>query len=90
MRVVQLANFSADAWIDAARAERVTTAFVVPTMLARIVAALEGEKTAAMPHLQSLSYGGGKMPLTVIEKAMTLFRKRTSPTPTASPRPAPP
>ena len=72
-RVVQLANFSADAWIDAARAERVTTAFVVPTMLARIVAALEGEKTAAMPHLQSLSYGGGKMPLAVIEKAMTLF-----------------
>ena len=35
MRVVQLANFSADAWIDAARAERVTTAFVVPTMLGR-------------------------------------------------------
>ena len=39
-RVVQLPNFSADAWIDAARAERITTAFVVPTMLARIVAAL--------------------------------------------------
>ena len=72
-RVVQLPNFSADAWIDAARAERITTAFVVPTMLARIVAALEGEKTAAMPHLQSLSYGGGKMPLSVVEKAMKLF-----------------
>ena len=72
-RVVQLANFSADAWIDAARAERVTSAFVVPTMLARIVAALEGEETANMPHLQSLSYGGGKMPLSVIEKALALF-----------------
>ena len=72
-RVVQLPNFSADAWIDAARAERITTAFVVPTMLARIVAALEGEKTARMPHLQSLSYGGGKMPLPVVEKAMALF-----------------
>ena len=72
-RVVQLANFSADAWIDAARAERITTAFVVPTMLARIVAALEGEKNANMPHLQSLSYGGGKMPVTVIEKALALF-----------------
>ena len=29
-RVVQLANFSADAWIETARAERITTAFVVP------------------------------------------------------------
>ena len=72
-RVVQLANFSADAWIETARAERITTAFVVPTMLARIVAALEGEATAGMGHLQSLSYGGGKMPLKVIEKAMALF-----------------
>ena len=72
-RVVQLANFSADAWIETARAERITTAFVVPTMLARIVAALEGERTAGMAHLQSLSYGGGKMPLAVIEKAMKLF-----------------
>jgi len=72
-RVVQLANFSADAWIETARHERITTAFVVPTMLSRIVDALEGEKTAGMDHLQSLSYGGGKMPLAVIEKAMALF-----------------
>ena len=72
-RVVQLANFSADAWIETARHERITTAFVVPTMLSRIVDALEGEKTAGMSHLQSLSYGGGKMPLSVIEKAMALF-----------------
>ncbi len=71
--VVQLPNFSADAWIALAREHRVTTAFVVPTMLARIVEALEGEADAGMPHLQSLSYGGGKMPLSVIEKAMTLF-----------------
>ncbi|MCY4057272.1 MAG: AMP-binding protein, partial [Gammaproteobacteria bacterium] len=72
-RVVQLANFSADGWIETARHERITTAFVVPTMLSRIVDALEGEKTAGMDHLQSLSYGGGKMPLAVVEKAMALF-----------------
>ena len=72
-RVVQLANFSADGWIETARHERITTAFVVPTMLSRIVDALEGERTAGMDHLQSLSYGGGKMPLAVIEKAMALF-----------------
>ena len=72
-RAVQLANFTPEAWIDLARAEEVTTAFVVPTMLRRIVEALEHEDHAQMPHLQSLSYGGGKMPLPVIERAMALF-----------------
>ena len=72
-RVIQLANFTAERWIELAREEQVTTAFVVPTMLARIVEALEGETTANMPHLGSLSYGGGKMPLSVIERAMQLF-----------------
>jgi acyl-CoA synthetase (AMP-forming)/AMP-acid ligase II len=72
-RIVQLANFSAEAWIELARAEKVTHAFVVPTMLARIVDALEGQGDAGMPHLRALSYGGGKMPLPVIEKAMALF-----------------
>lgn len=72
-RVVQLANFSAERWIELARSEKITTAFVVPTMLSRIVEALEGESSANMPHLGSLSYGGGKMPLSVIERAMQLF-----------------
>lgn len=72
-RVVQLANFSAQRWIELARDEKITTAFVVPTMLSRIVEALEGESDANMPHLGSLSYGGGKMPLAVIERAMQLF-----------------
>lgn len=72
-RVVQLANFTADAWVELARSERITTAFVVPTMLARIVDSLEGQSSADMPHLASLSYGGGKMPLSVLERAMELF-----------------
>lgn len=72
-RVVQLANFTADAWVELARSERITTAFVVPTMLARIIDSLEGQSSADMPHLASLSYGGGKMPLSVLERAMELF-----------------
>jgi|TARA_B100000315_G_scaffold260492_2_gene322340 acyl-CoA synthetase (AMP-forming)/AMP-acid ligase II len=72
-RVVQLPNFAATDWIDVARTECITTAFVVPTMLARIVEALEGESSADMPHLRTLSYGGGKMPLAVLERAMQLF-----------------
>ena len=71
--VVQLPNFSAEAWIELARKHKVSTAFVVPTMLARIVEALEGQDSADMPHLLNLSYGGGKMPLSVIERAMKLF-----------------
>jgi acyl-CoA synthetase (AMP-forming)/AMP-acid ligase II len=73
--VIQLPNFSAERWIELARHHKVTTAFVVPTMLARIVETLEaqGVTNADMPYLNSLAYGGGKMPLSVIEKAMTLF-----------------
>ena len=71
--VIQLPNFTPEAWIDLCRKHEVSTAFVVPTMLARIVEELEGEATANMPNLKNLSYGGGKMPLSVIEKAMDLF-----------------
>jgi acyl-CoA synthetase (AMP-forming)/AMP-acid ligase II len=72
-RIVQLANFKAQDWLELARSERVTNAFVVPTMLARIVDVLEGAEGADLPHLRALSYGGGKMPQPVIEKAMKLF-----------------
>jgi len=72
-RIVQLPNFSAEAWLELARKEQVTNAFVVPTMLARIVEVLEGQGSADLPHLRALSYGGGKMPQSVIERALELF-----------------
>jgi acyl-CoA synthetase (AMP-forming)/AMP-acid ligase II len=72
-RIVQLPSFSAESWLEVARRERITTAFVVPTMLARIVDALEDAGSADLPDLRALSYGGGKMPLPVIERAMKLF-----------------
>ncbi len=68
-RIVQLPSFDAEAWIETVRAQRVTHAFVVPTMLARIVDALE-RQNVGVPTLRALSYGGGKMPLPVIERAM--------------------
>jgi long-chain acyl-CoA synthetase len=71
-RIVQLPNFTAEAWIELARREKVTNAFVVPTMMARIVDAL-GDGGAGLPHLRNISYGGGKMPQSVIERAMALF-----------------
>ncbi len=72
-RIVQLPNFDAEAWLDLARGERVTNAFVVPTMLSRIIDALGGADTADLSTLRAISYGGGKMPLPVIERAMRLF-----------------
>lgn len=72
-RVVQLANFDAQRWLELAAREQITTAFVVPTMLARIVEALDGASSANLPALKSIAYGGGKMPLAVIERAMALF-----------------
>ncbi len=42
-------------------------------MLARVIDALSGAESADLPHLRALSYGGGKMPQSVIERAMKLF-----------------
>ena len=72
-RIIQLPNFTAETWLELARKEQVSHAFVVPTMLARIVESLEGQPDAGLPHLRALSYGGGKMPQSVIERALELF-----------------
>ncbi len=73
-RMVQLPNFEAAAWLDLCRNERVTNAFVVPTVLSRVIDHLnaKGEQPGC-PALKAVAYGGGKMPLAVIERAMELF-----------------
>lgn len=73
-RMVQLPNFDAATWVQLCRDEKVTNAFVVPTMLSRIVDHLEHDPAhASVPSLRAIAYGGGKMPLAVIEQAMRLF-----------------
>lgn len=72
-RIVQLPNFDAEAWVDLARGEGVTHAMVVPTMLARIVEVLDARGDGGIPTLRALSYGGGKMPRPVIERALELM-----------------
>lgn len=72
-RIVQLESFSPEEWIRLARSEHVTNAMVVPTMLVRIIDSLEHSGDTALPHLRALSYGGARMPLPVIEKAMELL-----------------
>ncbi|MEY2397084.1 MAG: hypothetical protein QOJ00_258 [Actinomycetota bacterium] len=71
-RVVQLEGFDPKRWVAAARDEDVTNAMVVPTMLNRILDVIEDDGEG-LPSLRSLAYGGGPMPLPVIERAMQLL-----------------
>ncbi len=68
-RVVYLPAFSPEAWVEAARDEAVTQAMVVPTMLGRILDVVE-QKGEQLPRLRHVSYGGGRMPVAVIERAL--------------------
>ena len=56
-------------------AKRSPTRWSVPTMLARILDVLDGTggDGRGVPSLRHLSYGGGRMPLPVIERAMRLL-----------------
>jgi acyl-CoA synthetase (AMP-forming)/AMP-acid ligase II len=73
-RLVQMEAFDPTVWIETVRREQVTHAMVVPTMLARIATVLaEQEEGEGLPSLRHLSYGGGRMPLPLIEKAMRLL-----------------
>jgi acyl-CoA synthetase (AMP-forming)/AMP-acid ligase II len=71
-RVVQLESFEPRAWVEAVREQGVTHAMVVPTMLNRILDVID-EDGGGLPTVRALSYGGGPMPLPVIERAMALL-----------------
>ncbi len=72
-RLVYLDSFSPQGWLETVRAERVTNAMVVPTMLARLVESLRGRASADVPSLRTLSYGGSRIAPSVLERALELF-----------------
>ncbi|ORA82429.1 AMP-binding protein [Mycobacterium malmoense] len=71
-KMVYLPNFDAQEWVRLVNAENVTTATVVPTMLDRIVTVLEtgGHQ---LPSLRSLAYGGSKVGLPLVRRALELL-----------------
>ena len=71
-RIVYMEAFDPAEWVRRARDERITHAMVVPTMLGRILDVIEGHGDG-LPALAHLSYGGGRMPRPVIERAMRLL-----------------
>jgi fatty-acyl-CoA synthase len=71
-RVVHLEAFEPNEWVRLVRQEGVTHAMLVPTMLGRILDVVEADGEG-LPTLRALSYGGGPMPVPVIERAMALL-----------------
>jgi acyl-CoA synthetase (AMP-forming)/AMP-acid ligase II len=69
-RIMYLRAFEASSWVQLAADEHVTHAMVVPTMLGRILNAIE-ETNTELPALRHLSYGGGRMPLELVERTLT-------------------
>jgi acyl-CoA synthetase (AMP-forming)/AMP-acid ligase II len=68
-RIVYLPQFSPEKWVETVRVESITHAMVVPTMLGRVLDVL-GAGSEGLPGLRHLSYGGGRMPVAVVERAM--------------------
>ncbi|MEW6269965.1 MAG: AMP-binding protein [Thermodesulfobacteriota bacterium] len=71
-KLVLLSQFDAGEWLAAVERERVTHAFVVPTMLKQI---LDHPRLAGtdLSSLTNLSYGGAPMPFPVIRRALESF-----------------
>jgi acyl-CoA synthetase (AMP-forming)/AMP-acid ligase II len=71
-RVVYLPNFTPEDWVATVRDEGVTQAMMVPTMLNRVLDVLERDGEH-LPRLKHLSYGGGRMPVPVIGRALRIL-----------------
>ena len=73
-RMVMLEAFDPRAWLNTCQSERITTGFVVPTMLTRIIDEIIPDPTRwDLSSLRSIRFGGGKMPVPVITKALELL-----------------
>jgi acyl-CoA synthetase (AMP-forming)/AMP-acid ligase II len=72
-KMVYLPTFDPREWVRLINAEHVTTATVVPTMLDRIVTVLEGGGGDDLPSLRNLAYGGSKVGLPLVRKALELL-----------------
>jgi long-chain acyl-CoA synthetase len=71
-KMVYLPTFDPQEWVRLINAEHVTTATVVPTMLDRIVTVLESGDHA-LPSLRNLAYGGSKVGLPLVRRALELL-----------------
>ena len=71
-RIFYIPAFDTADWVRAVHEESITQAMVVPTMLGRILDEIE-RAGVQLSSLRHVSYGGGRMPVPVIERAMKLL-----------------
>ncbi|HCB37726.1 MAG TPA: hypothetical protein DEP66_05910 [Acidimicrobiaceae bacterium] len=75
--VVLMPQFDAARWIDCVRANQVTHAFLVPTMVARVLDA-DNFSDEAFASLDVVTYGAAPMPPSVIRRAIEAFPPNVS------------
>jgi acyl-CoA synthetase (AMP-forming)/AMP-acid ligase II len=71
-RLVVMPQFEAKSWLTLVETERITHAFVVPTMMKQILDDPAFSKTN-LSSLTNLAYGGAPMPIQVIRRAIEAF-----------------
>jgi acyl-CoA synthetase (AMP-forming)/AMP-acid ligase II len=71
-RLVLQSQFEARGWLDLVERERITHAFVVPTMMKQLLDQPDLERRD-LSSLEILSYGGAAMPFPVIRRAIERF-----------------
>ena len=73
-KMVVMPQFDAGNWLKLVSQEKVTHAFVVPTMMKQVLDHPDFGKTD-LSSLTNLAYGGAAMPLAVIRRAIEAFPK---------------
>ena len=71
-RLVLMPQFEPRGWLDLVESERITHAFLVPTMLKRLLDEPDLERRD-LSSLEILSYGGASMPFPIIRRAIERF-----------------
>ncbi len=72
-RLVVLPQFEPGEWLEAVQREKVTHAFVVPTMLKRLMEHPRFSHSD-LSSLQLITYGAAPMPYEVVRRAIAVFR----------------
>lgn len=75
-KIVVLRQFEPAEWLEAVQTEKVTHAFVIPTMMKQLIHYPEFTRFD-LSSLENLSYGGAPMPFPVIRRAIEVFPKGT-------------
>ena len=72
-RNVVLQRFDPAALLQAVQAHRITHLMLVPTMMARLVEALEGGAQADLSSLRRIHYGTAPTPVSLLRRALAVF-----------------